>query len=366
MIGQSKRGPRSIVGMITALPVIRHPWWRRAVVGLLIALCVVLAFFPQQYRAAVSLTPADPPNLSPSSGFGQLAVGNVFGNQTAVEVAVRVANSEFVRSIVAKKLNLEKVLGKTPTQTHRWLERKVDISSLRGGIIEFEVVLSDPKLALRVVDAYAQAVREHQAEIAREQTFKKRDILIELVSNASDKLAKAQAAYDSFRLETRYSSPQAAFFAAGDRIPELEAILRAKQVELSAIEQFATDENMRTRQARAEIASLRAQLEQIRSLSSSDKSSVGDIVRQSTQAEKLKREVDVVRLVYENYKRYLQGTSAEDLTSSVNVRILEPAYLDSAIQYRVTPLAIALVLLLLGIAIEFYLMRPPLEQRPAT
>ncbi|WP_295529838.1 hypothetical protein [Novosphingobium sp. Chol11] len=356
------RAPRSIVGTLAAHPVLRRPWLRRGIVVLLVAICVVLAFFPQQYRAAASLTPTDPPNLGPSNAFGQLAVGNVFGNQTAVEVAVRVAHSEFVRSIVSRKLDLPKVLGKTPTETHRWLERKVDINALRGGIIEFETVLGDAGLALRVVDAYGQAVREHQADISREQTFKKRDILLELIASASDKLAKAQLAYDDFRLQTRYSSPQAAFFAAGDRIPELEAMLRAKEVDLSAIRQFATDQNIRVRQAQAEIASLQSQLAEIRSLSPSSRSSVGDVVRQSTQAEKLKRDLDTARTVYENYKRYLQGAVAEDLTSNVNVRILEPAYVDSAIQYRVTPLALAVLLLLLGAAIEFYLMRPPLER----
>ncbi len=357
------RAPRSIIGTLAANPVLRRPWLRRGIVVLLVAACVLLAFFPQQYRAAVSLTPTEPPNLGPSNAFGQLAVGNVFGNQTAVEVAVRVAHSEFVRSKVIRKVNLDKVLGKTPTATHRWLERKVDINALRGGIIEFETVLYDPDLALRVVDAYGQAVREHQAEISREQTFKKRDILLELIATSSDKLAKAQAAYDNFRLQTRYSSPQAAFFAAGDRVPEIEAILRAKEVELSAIRQFATDQNIRVLQARAEIASLQAQLADIRSLSPSNKSSVGDVVRQSTEAEKLKRDLDTARTVYENYKRYLQGAAAEDLTSNVNVRILEPAYVDSARQYRITPLAVAALLLLLAGAIEFYLMRPPLERR---
>ena len=357
------RAPRSIIGTLAAHPVLRRPWLRRGIALLLVAVCVLLAFFPQQYRAAVSLTPTDPPNLSPASGFSQLAVGNVFGNQTAVEVAVRVANSEFVRSIVSRKLDLPKLLGKSPTETHRWLERNVDITTLRGGIIEFEIVLSDPELGLRVVDAYGQAVREHQAEISREQTFKKRDILLELIANASDKLGEAQAAYDNFRLQTRYSSPQAAFFAAGDRIPELEAMLRAKEVDLSAMRQFATDQNIRVLQTRAEIASLQSQLAEIRSLSPSSKSSVGDVVRQSTEAEKLKRDLDIARAVYENYKRFLQGTAAEGLTSNVNVRILEPSYVDSALQYRVTPLAVGLLILLLGGAVEFYLMRPPLEKR---
>ena len=358
--------PRSMTGTLATSPLFRRPWLRRTIFAVLIAICAVLTLFPQQYRAAVSLTPTDPTSLGLSGTLGQLgAVGSVFGNQAAVEVSLKVARSEYVRSLVDQQLGLEKVLDKSPIEIHRWLDREVDIRALRGGIIQFEIEQRDPDFARRIVAAYGQAVREQLSVIARNQTIQKRDILIQLVDNANDRLAKAQAAYDNFRLQTRYSSPQAAIYAAGDRIPELETIIRSKQVQLSAMRQFATDDNIRVRQMLAEIGSLQAQLAEARSTSPSNRSSVGGVVRQSTEVDKLRRELDVAQSLYDNYKRYLQGTSVEDLTSSANIRILEPPFVDTARQFNTLPLAFGLVLLLLSLAVEFYEARPPLERSRA-
>lgn len=348
--------------MIAHAPLVRNAALRRTVVVILIAIFAVLTFFPEKYRVASSLTPTDPASLGLSGTLGQLgAVGSVFGNQAAVEVSMKVAHSDNVREVVMQKLKLDKRLGLTPVETHRWLDRKVDVAVLRGGIIEFEVKLKDASLAMDIVRAYGEAVRAQLATISRTQTSYKRDILLRLVDESNERLAKAQAAYDSFRLKTRYSSPQAAIYAAGDRIPELEALIRAKDVELNAARQFATDDNFSVRQRLAEMEALQRQLTEARSVSPQQQSSVGQVVQQSTQADRLRRDLDLAQGLYDNYKRYLQGTSVENLTSTANIRILEPAYIDSQRQYNWLALIGAILVLLLGLTIEVYLIRPPLD-----
>lgn len=355
--------PRPLLGRLVALPVVRRPWLRRSVFVILITLCAVLTLFPQQYLAAVSLTPTDPTSLGLSGTLGQLgAVNSVFGNQAAIEVSLKVARSEYVRDIVIRQLKLDQHLGLTTLATHRWLDRNVDVRVLRGGIIQIELKQGDAEFARDVVSAYGTAVRDQLSIIARRQTEQKRDILERLVSSASDRLAAAQTAYDTFRLSTHYSSPQAAFYAAGDRIPQLEAEIREREVQLNASRQFFTDDNIRVRQMIAGIDALHQQLVVARSIAPSQQSSVGQVVRQTTEAQKLSRELDVAQGLYDSYKRYLQGTSVEDLTSRVNVRILEPAFIDTSRQFHALPLAIGAGLVLLALAIEFYAIRPPLAE----
>ncbi|MBB4839726.1 hypothetical protein HNP52_002795 [Sphingomonas kyeonggiensis] len=354
---------RSLTGTLTRLPVLRNPWLRRGLFVVLLAICAALTLFPQKYRAAVSLTPTDPGTLGLSGTLGQLgAVNSVFGNQAAIEVSQKVAHSEYVRSIVAKQTNLEQRLQLSPIEVHRWLERHVDITVLRGGIMQIELKQRDAEFARRVVSAYGEAVRSQLALIARRQTEQKRAILQQLFERAGDRLSKARTAYDTFRLSTRYSSPQAAFYAAGDRIPALEADIRAKEVDLNAMRQFATDDNIRVRQMIAAIDALRQQLAVAKSTSPQQDSSVGQVVRQTTEAERLSRELDIAQSLYENYKRFLQGTSVEDLTSGVTIRILEPAYIDSERQLNFGPLALGVLILLLALALEFYPLRPPLSE----
>lgn len=357
----------SLTGYLLQQPLLRDAKWRRLLFGGAIAICGVFSFYPEQYRAAMSLTPADPASLGLGGTLGQLgAINSVFGNQSSVEVSMRVAQSAYVRGKVVKRLNLTKRLGGiSQVQAERWLGRNVDVRSMRGGILMFETKQRDANLAEDTIAAYGEAVREELGIIARRQTAYKRDILINLVQEANQRLEVAQAAYDSFRLQTRYSQPQAAIRAIGDRIPSLEAAIKAKQVDLNAQRQFATDENMKVRQILAEIDSLQQQLAEAKSVSPVEQNSVGRVVRASTEADKLRRDLDIAQGLYDNYKRFLQGTSVEDMTSNANVRILEPAYIDPERQLNVLPVMLATLLLIIGGAMEFFLLRPPVGEGEA-
>jgi len=353
----------SLVGRLSRAPILRNRAQRRLALLGLVAICGVLTLYPERYRAAMSLTPADPSSLGLGGTLGQLgAINSVFGNQSSVEVSMRVAQSAYVQGKVAQRLQLAKRLGMDEVHAERWLNKEVDVRSMRGGIIMFEMTSRDAPFARDIIEAYGEAVREQLGIIARKQTAYKRQILLDLVNDASAKLGAAQTAYDSFRLQTRYSQPQSAIRAIGERIPALEAAIKAKQVELNAQRQFATDENMKVRQILAEIESLQQQLAEAKSVSPVEQNSVGRVVRESTQVDKLRRDLDIAQGLYDNYKRFLQGTSVEDMTSTANVRVLEPAYVDPARQYNVIPLLLGVVLVMFGVIMEFFRLRSPVGE----
>jgi uncharacterized protein involved in exopolysaccharide biosynthesis len=354
------RAPPSLIGRSAALRIFSRFSYRAAIFGTLIAICIVFSFFPERHRAAVALTPSDPNSLGLGGALGQLgAVNSVFGNQAAVEIALKVGNSDLVRDTVAEKLNLmQRMKFHDRIEMQRWLHGHVDIRSLRGGILLIETYNSDPQLARDLVAAYSEATQLRLAEINRRQTEYKRDVLVKLVKDASNQLADAQKAYDTFRLRTRYADPEQAMEAIGARIPVLEAAIKAKEVQLNAARQFATDNNMTVRQLVAERDALVRQLAQARATNPTQLNSVGRVVQASTEAERLQRELAIARTLYIGYLRYLEGTSVEDLTSIATVRVLEPPFIDTQrqIDYRFAALAMALTLLWL--AIEFYRLRP--------
>lgn len=357
--------PRSLISTIVHAPVVRSAAPRRLLFALLIAVALVFTFFPQRYHAATSLTPTDPESLGLSGTLGQLgAINSVFGNQAAVEVALRVARSVNVRDRVIDQLELKKRLpGKGRVALHRWLEDEMTVRSLRGGIILMEMTHADADLARDIVGAYAGATQNMLAEISRRQTAYKREVLVKLVSDASTQLALAQANYDQFRLRNRTPSPSAAIEAISLRIPQLEAAVKAKQVDLSAARQLYTDDNNVIRQLSAELAALQGQLAQMKATNPTEEATVGRAVTSSSQLFKLERELGIARALYDSYLRYLQGTAVENLTSTASVRILEPAYVDTDRKLNPAALALALALLGLWLAIEFYRLRPPVGDR---
>lgn len=307
------------------------------------------------------MTPTDPSSLGLGGALGQLgALNTVFGNQAAIEISLKVARSMDVRRMVIDQLKLMKERNfANAVEADRWLDRKVVIRSLRGGIILIEVQDENPDLALRLVTTFADATRERLAEINRRQTAYKRDVLEKLVGDASDRLADAQNAYDTFRLTTRNAEPNFALASVNARIEAIRAAIKSKEVALNAARQFATDENISVKQILAELDALRGQLQIAMAQSPEVSGSVGRIVQQSTRVRELERKLILARGLFDGYKRFLEGTAVEDLTSTASVRVLEPPFLDSSRQLNVIPLAIGILILLIGFVIEFYQLRRP-------
>ncbi len=351
-----------MIGNLAESSWFRHDWRRRIVAGLLAAVFALLSLFPQQYRMAVSLSPTDPSSLGLGGALGQLgAVSGAFGSQAAIEVGLRIGRSQEVRKIVIQNMDLVRARGfSNEREADHWLEQKMDIRVMRGGILQIEVKDGDSAFGLKLVSAYADAIRTRLSQLSREQTAYKRRILSDLVGESTDRLTRAQEAYDSFRRGTRYAEPASAIGAIGGRVAQLQGFIKAKQVDLATARAFATDNNMAVRQIIAEIEVLKDQLREAQSLDSTEPYAMNRVIVQTTQIQKLTRELGTAQSLYDSYKRFLEGTSVEDLASTGNTRIIEPPYVDTARQFRPFPAAMFLLIILLAVLVEFYLMRPPI------
>ncbi len=358
--------PRSIVGAIYNSRLFRDASRRRLIFVGAALIFAILALYPQKYRAAMSMTPTDPTSLGLSGALTESgAVNSAFGTQAAVEVVLKVGRSKSTRIAVINKLDLLKRLGfSSVSQADRWLDRAVYIRSLRGGIISIESWQTDADLARALVGAVAEATRNSLAEISLRQTQYKRKVLTSLLDDADRKLAAAQVEYDRFRRETRYAQPGDAISGLGGRVGYLKEVIRSKQVQLYAARQFATDDNLSVRQLLAEIDSLQVQLAKASSLDAEQTDSVADVVQKSTHVKELERILLIAHTRHDNYQRLLEGTSVEDITKDAVVRVIEPPYVDSERQYNLLPMMISILVIMFGVGLEFYGLRPPVgDQR---
>lgn len=355
LLGSLKRLP--LIG-----PVLAHNGRRRVLFTVLVAVCAVFTLFPERYRAAATLTPSEPATLGLQGALGQLGAFNtVFGNQAAIEIALRVARSTAVRDKVATRLNLETRLGTANrTETSRWLSRNVEIRSLRGGILQMELKLADAELARSIIGVWSEATRAQLAEIAVRQTEYKRSVLEKLVAEATARMTKAQAAYDRFRVNRRTAEPGYEIGSISGRIEGLRQAIKSKDLQLRAALKFATRDNFQVKQIEAERSAIQAELDQALQQRSSSQDTLGSVVTAGTQLIFLERELAIARSLYDSYSRYLLGTYVEDLTSTANIRILEAPYVDTERQLNLAPLAVGILLLLLGVAFEMQVARRPL------
>jgi tyrosine-protein kinase Etk/Wzc len=354
LLGGMKRLP--LIG-----PVLARNGLRRALFGVALALCAALTLFPQQYRTAVTLTPSDPSTLGLQGALGQLGAFNtVFGNQAAIEIALKVARSRIVRDNVISRLDLVKALKLSDElETSRFLAGKVDIRTLRGGIIQIEIKLADADLGRRVVGAFADATREELSQIGKRQTRYKRAVLEKLTNEATERYQTALSNYNRYRLTNRTAEPNFSLASVGNRVELLKSVIKTKEVLLQSLMQFATNENFQIKQVRAEMSALQSQLREAESQQPRNNETIGSVVAAGRQLTILERELAISRSLYDSYTRFLEGTYVEDLTSTANVRILETPYVDSARQYNPVGLAFGVLLLLLALAFEMQALRRP-------
>ena len=356
--------PKILTGSFAQLRWVNRPITRRVMFGVLIAIFVLFGFFPERYRAAVTLTPSDPAALGFNPTQAQFgALNNVFGNQSAIEIALKVASSVQVRDRVAQQLKLQQKLGfDSRSATHRWLQREVDIRALRGGIIQIEMRLGDANFAKAIVASYEDAARQQLAEINRRQTAYKQDVLTRLVTDSSERLSRAQGAFDTFRLGARSPDPTIEAGIAGNRVNNLQQAIKNKELELAAARQSYSDEHLVVRQLLAEVATLRGQLGQAEATTGQSQG-VGRAVRTSTTFRKLQRELGIAQSLFDTYIRLLESTVIDDMTSTANIRVLEPAFIDTSRQLNYPALALAMALLAIWLATEFYALSPPVGAR---
>lgn len=356
---------RSIVGNLAHLGFLARFRSRALVFGSTVALTGLLALFPERHLATSSFTPTDRDALGLAGTLGQLgAVGSVFGNQAAVEVALRIGNSDAVRDVVIAKASLaEQTKGESRITLQRYLRDKVVVRSLRGGIILIEMQDTDPDRASEIVSAYQTAIQEELGRVARRQTAYKRDVLKRLVKDASEELAVAEAAYDSFRLQNRYTDPRGRITSLGDRVNSLETAIRNKQIDLARASEIFTNRNLTIRQMEAELSALQAQLAQAKSVAPTDEQGVGELVQNSSKLYRLERDLETSKALYNSYLRYLRGTAVEDLTADANVRVLETPHVETKRQVWLPALALSIAILLLWLAIEAYRLRVPAGER---
>lgn len=366
-------GGHGIVGSIAHHRWMAHNALRRTVLVLAAGALAGLAVWPVPYRAAVTLTPVDPSTLgvnpsSNSGGLGALSMlgsGGAMSTQTLIESSLQVAHSVYVRQLVSRQLNLPARLDKDDLATLRWLEREVDARSLRGGIIEIDTKQHDPALALELAKAYADAIRQQMGIVNRNQNTIRQQALEKVLAQAGDRLGKAQEAYDAYRLKTGSGDPLTNALQVTSRAPALDDMIAAKQAEIEGLRRFATDNNFNVIKARTELQALQQRAANARSVTSQANGSVGGVVAQSREGLALRRELELSQMMYDATKRNLQGTLAESLVATVNIRVLEQPYLDPDRQYNVWALALLALVLGGGLAVEFYRLRPPLSARKA-
>jgi hypothetical protein len=358
--------PPSILDRIAEFGWFRRARTRRLVFLGLAILCGLLTLFPRHYLAVVKLVPPETSTAGLSAVLGQLG-GNyaaLLASHQPAEINLTVARSFDVVRDVEKRL---KLAGNRPgygslNQTLVKLDRKVDVRVLRGGILQIDVLDRDPVFAEQLVDTYASALRNRLTTLSRAQVDYKRQVLNNRFAEASQRLARAEAALTSFRRSNRLPAPEAQLGQAVSTLTGLEAEIQAKEVELQTALRFATPQNFNVKRIQSDISVLREQLRRARTQQTTQGlPTAAALAETNTRYLNLFRELRFSQALYDSYTRYLEGSAIEDLTAEFNLQVIESSHIDPAYHFNMVGLGLLLLLGLVAVGSEFYVTAPPVR-----
>lgn len=352
---------------------------RRIAYAVLAVVLAILCLFPQPYVGRAKVVPQEPTSplsgaLGASSGLQSFAA--LFGGgRRAIDLYLTIGQSEDVRNDVIHNLKLVGSSYKYATlrDARVRLERRVDIQSLPGGVIEIVTTTHDADESLKLTQAYASAIAERFKRLNEEQLTTKRKLVDERFGEAASRLAVAQSRLDAFRRRNRLSAiPEAELGAALTVRTGLEAQLQAKMVELDTLQQFLGPENPRLLGVQSEVRELRRRLAQsVSPATEAGGPNAGELTELASEYVNLYRDYVFAQSVYQIYTRVSEEVAVEELSgrTAATVQVIEAPHVDASRHYNIPAVAALALLALAVLFTEIYAPATGIElwrRRPET
>ncbi len=193
------------MGQVMATPWMRRPATRRLIFAGAALVLAALSVWPQRYLARADLMPQDASNglsamLGGGGGGGLASLGALLGGHQSIEADLTMARSEAVlRSAIARMGILGKPAWRDSRAAEVKIRNKLDISAIRGSILQITARDADPAFAKALVGAYVGAVQDSLTALTLHQSAQRRGVAENRLNEASARLAAAQAALTRFR-----------------------------------------------------------------------------------------------------------------------------------------------------------------------
>jgi uncharacterized protein involved in exopolysaccharide biosynthesis len=331
--------------------------------GALIAAVIVL-IWPSSYTATVQLMPPDGSELSGSMGIlaqlmgsgnfssggsssgGSLGggsssslasgLGELLGGQKPGALFVGILGCRTVEDHLVDKFDLRKVYWrKTYKGAREKLESNTDIEEdKKTGIIKIEVDDHSQERAKGIAQAYVSELdwmiaRVNTSSASREREFLEKRLV--LVHKELDAAAKDLSEFSS---KNAMMDPDDQSKAMMEATAVLQGQLIAAQSELSGLEEIYTDDNVRVRSAKANVAELQRQLNQIGGMNYSgsnalDPKDLYPSLRQlpilGAQYEELYRRAKIAETVLEMLTKEYELARVEEAKQTPTVKVLDAA-----------------------------------------
>ncbi|MGH9426443.1 MAG: GumC family protein, partial [Terriglobia bacterium] len=313
---------------------------KRLVLGLPLLAAVVAAgitlLMPNWYTATTKILPPQQGQSNAVAILGQLGA---LGSGAAAALGVENPNDLFVAMLKSRtladrliqKFELQKVYEtKLLTATRMTLAGNTKIfAGRRDGVISVEVDDKDPKRAADLANAYVEELEGLTLDLAVSEAGHRRLFFEKQLKQAKDDLTQAETELTKFQVEKRVLNPHGQASLTISAAAGLQAQIAAKEVQISALKSFATQDNPDLYRAQEELAGLRAQLSKVGRGGSSDPGdvllSMGKAPAQGAEYLRRFRDMKYYETLYELLARQYEIARIDEAKDATLIQVLDKA-----------------------------------------
>ena len=297
-------------------------------VGLL-ALGVSLAL-PPVFTATATILPPQQQSSGLSAALGSLGAlaGGGGGLKNPNELYVAMMKSQTVSDRLIERFDLKKRLQKESQSAARMaLSASVTIAAAKSGLIEISVDDKDPKFAAALANAFVDELKALNQRLAVTDAGKRRLFFEKQLHEVRTDLRNAENRLQQLQQETGLVVPEGQVGVIIKNVAELKAKIAAKEVELSAMRTFATDQNPDYVRAVQALTTMKQQLAGFEENSGGGGLSMGagNLPKNSLSYIRALREIKYNETLFELLAKQYEVAKVEESKDSSLIQVLDVA-----------------------------------------
>lgn len=304
------------------------------------ALTTILVFvLPSRYKAETMVLP---PGQNSSSGSAMLAqlggsgtlatlAGSSLGLKSPVDMYVALLKSHTVEDALINRFGLRaRYHEKKLTDARGALERRSSIvAGAKDGLIRIDVSDRDPKTAADIANAYVEEFRRLSANLAITEASQRRAFFQNQLLEAKQNLTNAESRMIVTERKTGVFSLDSQARSMIESAAMLQGQVSAKEVELRAISEYATEDNPQVMLAKQELAELKQQLAKLTAGSSDPNSEIiipkGNIPQVGMEYLNSLRDVRYYETVAELISKEFEVAKLDEAREGAIIQVVDPA-----------------------------------------
>jgi len=316
---------------------------RRRTIVFVMATCAVVALvvsllLPRWYTATVVLLPPQQNSSLGSALASQLGnlnpvaalAGGSLGIKNPNDMYVAMLKGETVEDAMVKHFELQREYHKELVSDARKAFEKHAIVDGEGkdGLIHISVEARDPKRAAEMANGYVEQFQDLSKNLAFTEAQQRAKFFQDQLEQAKNNLADAEEALKRTEQSTGLISLDSQARALIESAATLRAQVAAKEVQIQAMQTYATGENAQLVEARQELESLRAQLAKLGGSEDTANSLIvpkGRVPEAGLEYVRKLRDVKYYETIFDILARQFEIAKLDEAKEGAMIQVVDPA-----------------------------------------